>query len=72
MTVYNKQKPLPDQELLDSLTTVSLTHGLILRGTQADFARLQRTLNLEFPDLFLVYKVSSVEKCWIKKGEPQP
>ena len=71
MSIYSPNQKVsnscPDQ-LLDSLVRVHLTHGIVFRGTQMDYARLLRTLELEFPDLYIVYKASSVDKLWLKHG----
>jgi hypothetical protein len=58
-------------DLISSLQNDDVTLGLILRGKLVDTKRLTRTLQLEFPDLFLVYQTVSVGKLFIKKGEPQ-
>lgn len=70
MAVISSKKT-PENELIDSLQKVSVTHGLVLRGPQVDFLRLLRTLEQEIPDLYVVYQTSSVGRLWIKRGETE-
>lgn len=70
MTVYTSKKT-PEQELIDSLQKVSVTHGLVLRGPQVDFLRLLKTLEQDFPELYVVYQTSSTGRLWIKRGEEE-
>ena len=70
MTVYPSKKT-PEKELIDSLQKVSVTHGLVLRGPQVDFLRLLKTLEQDFPELYIVYQTSSTGRLWIKRGEEE-
>lgn len=70
MTVYPSKKS-PEKELIDSLQKVSVTHGLVLRGSQVDFLRLLKTLEQDFPELYIVYQTSSTGRLWIKRGEEE-
>lgn len=63
MTVYNSK------QLIDSLEKTSISHGLIIRSTQADFLRLLQTIEMDFPEIYVVYKADSVGKLWLKHGE---
>jgi len=60
-----------ENELIESLKKVSVTHGVVLRGPQSDFLRLLKTLEQELPDLYIVYQTSSTGHLWIKRGEEE-
>jgi hypothetical protein len=68
---FNSSKKPPEKELIDSLQKVSVTHGLVLRGPQVDFLRLLKTLEQDFPELYIVYQTSSTGHLWIKRGEEE-
>ncbi|NLF88842.1 hypothetical protein GX563_08475 [Candidatus Bathyarchaeota archaeon] len=56
-------------ELLDQLTKIKFTHAFVVRGTYAAFSKLEKTLETEFPDLFVVYKANSAGKLFISHSE---
>jgi|GEM_PF-2096132 len=60
-----------EQELIDSLQKVSVTHGLVLRGPQVDFLRLLNTLEQDYPELYIVYQTSSTGRLWIKRRQEE-
>ena len=68
MTVYSVKKSI-ESELFESLQKVSVTHGLMLRGPQVDFLLLLKTVEQDFPELYVVYQTSSTGRLWIKRGE---
>jgi hypothetical protein len=65
MTLYNSK------QLVESLEKTSISHGLIYKATQADALRLQQMIEIEFPQIYIVYKADSVGKLWLKHGEPE-
>lgn len=65
MTVFNSK------QLIESLEKTSISHGLVIKATQADFLRLLQTIKLDFIEIYVVYKADSVGKLYIKHGEPE-
>lgn len=59
------------KQLVESLEKTSIAHGLVIKATQADFLRLLKTIDQDFPAIYVVYKADSVGKLYIKHGQPE-
>ncbi len=56
---------LEEQQLFESVKKTSLTRALVFKSNQIDFERLLRTLQQDFPDVYVVYKATSGGKLRI-------
>jgi hypothetical protein len=59
------------KQLVESLEKTSIAHGLVIKSTQADFLRLLKTIEFDFPGIYVVYKADSIGKLYIKHGQPE-
>lgn len=56
---------------LNTPLKTSVTNALVYLGPEESVRRLLKTLEIDFPEIRIVYKTSSVGKLWIQKGEPE-
>jgi len=56
-----------EQQIVDSAKKVSLTRAVVFKANQIVFERFLRTLELDFPEIYVIYKATSAGRLRIEK-----
>jgi hypothetical protein len=57
-------------EKYDNIAQARVRAALVMHIKLLDFERLKEILKSEFPDASVIFDKVSVQKLWIKEGEP--